>query len=202
MLKINDNNVDKCLIVVTGISSSGKSTLSRKLRDKLNDKLFVDLFSVDNFKEEIYEEIGFRNEIERQVLKTYALSKFKTSIICSMRKNVDVVIIEYVFDLSWQEFFNSVCDIYGYTLVIINCISRSFEDIWESKVKRDSNFNVRPKCLTAGAYIKDKLFVPKADLYSDEYKEIHRVEYNTNLYTSLEGDYIINDNEALTSIYT
>lgn len=175
------------MIIVTGISASGKSTLANKIKNTFN----IPLLSLDDYKVALYEKYGFKNDIERKILRKMAILNMKADIFLLMRENKKFI-IEYPFDSTWQEFFDYLVDEYNYKSVIINCNSRSFDDIWNSRIKRESDFEERPKCLTAQAYIKDKLYISNNKL-NDDYKEIKRKEYEEGKYTSLKGNIILDD---------
>lgn len=180
---------DHILYVVSGISASGKTTLAKRISEKLNCKLF----SLDSYKEQLYELYGFISEQERLILWNMAKYKFQAEITTTIR-NGESVIVEYPFDTSWQEFFNYLSKIYSYTLVIVNCNTRSFEDIWNSRVERDSNNSIRPLCLTARSYIKNKLYEGNGKL-NISYMIKKENEYYDGKYTSLCGDFITTDCE-------
>lgn len=120
-----------------------------------------------------------------------AIYQMKADMFLLMRENRSFI-IEYPFDSTWQEFFDNIIKDYDYKSVIINCNSRTFEDIWKAREMRDSNANTRPKCLTAQAYIKGELYISNNKL-NDNYKQLKRKEYIEGKYSSLKGDYIFND---------
>lgn len=179
------------LYIISGISASGKTTLAKTMQEKLNCKLF----SLDLYKEQVYEEYGFKNEIERITLWNMAKYKFQAEIT-TIARNQENIIVEYPFDVTWQEFFNYLSDKYNYILVIVNCMTRNFDDIWKSRVERDCNQDLRPLCLTAKAYIKNELYESN-DKINDNYKTKKGLEYFESKYTSLDGDYIISDGEMI-----
>lgn len=179
----------KTLFIVTGISASGKSTLAHKLGDMTG----YEIFSLDTYKEKVYEQYGFKNEYERKILWNMAKLEFEADIIITMRSKKSII-IEYPFDQSWQEFFDYISKEYDYITVVINCNTRDFEAIWNSRATRDSNFADRPKCLTASAYIKGELYESNQKI-NDQYKEVKRQEYMNEKYTSIKGNYVYSDKE-------
>lgn len=185
------NNSTKNLIVISGISGSGKTTLGQKLSKKLG----YTLLSLEDYKEKAYEAYGFKDEYERLILHDMAKCEFEASIIKEMRSEKGVI-VEYPFNTSWQQFFDKVTKDYNYKLIIINCSTR---DLWQSRTERDSNESVRPKCLTASAYIKDELYINNNKLNSD-YKLKQEKEYNDKKYTSLTGGIVLTDRELIEQI--
>lgn len=180
---------EKTLIIVTGISASGKTTLATKLKEKLKFKYFA----LDTYKTMMYEQYGFYNETERSILWNLSKNLFELDILKEMRKGKNLI-LDYPFDKSWNSFFESVSKTYDYTIIVINCNTRCFDDIWESRVSRDSS-NKREKCLTAQAYIKNRLYESNNKL-NDEYREIKRQEYINEKYTQIKGDKILTDLEV------
>lgn len=178
------------LYIITGVSASGKTTLATKAYKILKESVFL---SVDSYKQKIYEENGFINEQERKLLNQLAKDEFKKDLIIQMRNSSPDIIVEYPFSEEWQEFFQNVASTYKYTIIIINCNTKPFDDIWTAKVKRDKDKNARPLCLTAQTYIPKELYEPKYDLNSYDVKEIHRREYIDQIYNKLKGDYLFSD---------
>ena len=187
---IIERGVKMKLVIITGISASGKTTLSHKISNKP--------FSFDNYKILFYEKYGFTSEEERKRLWSLAKQAFIKDLELNLFNNLDTV-IEYAFDSSWQSIFNNLKDKYNCDLIVINCNTRDFDDIWESRCSRDSNILVRHKSLTASAYIKDKLYISNGKL-NLKYKEIKRKEYLNSKYTSLKGDRDYTDIEILNII--
>lgn len=182
-------NLKSSLIIVTGVSASGKSTLANKISEEYK----YSLLSMDDYKIKFYEKYGFISEFERKSLWNLAKKMFCADIISYVRKS-QTIIIEYPFDVSWQSFFDYITKQYKYKTVIINCNSRNFDDIWKSRLKRDLDYTNRSKCLTASKYIKDTLYESNGKL-NDNYKEIKKKEYENNKYTSIFGDIVISDRE-------
>lgn len=179
----------KMLYIITGISASGKSTLARELS---NTKGYP-MYSLDDYKQKIYEYYGFRNDTERKILWNMAKHKYQTDIMMAMRKE-GTLIVEYPFDSSWQEFFAYISEEYNYMTTVVNCNTRDFEDIWNARVKRDSNDRERPKCLTASSYIKGVLYESNHKI-NEEYKKKKEQEYKDGKYTCIKGDYVFSDKE-------
>lgn len=179
------------MLIITGISASGKSTLA----EKLGKKYYFNILSLDSYKVEIYEQYGFLNETERLLMRNLAICRFKADIIELARCN-KAIIVEYPFDSSWQEFFDFISQQYNYRILVVNCNTRNFDEIWNSRVTRDSDFTVREKCLTASVYVKDKLYKSNSKLNA-AYKEVKRKEYESGKYTSLQGHRVFTDKEFL-----
>lgn len=182
-------NLKSSLIIVTGVSASGKSTLANKISEEYK----YPLLSMDDYKIKFYEKYGFISEFERKNLWNLAKKMFCTDIISYVRKR-QTIIIEYPFDVSWQSFFDYITKQYKYKTVIINCNSRNFDDIWKSRLKRDLDYTNRSKCLTASRYIKDTLYESNEKL-NNNYKEIKKKKYENNKYTSIFGNIVISDRE-------
>lgn len=177
------------VIIVTGISCSGKTTLAKKLGERYG----YNVLSLDDYKVELYEKYGFLNETERCNLWDTARNLFCADIIKRCRGG-ETFIVEYPFDYTWREFFDYLKEQYETTLFVVNCNSRSFNDIWNSRVLRDGSLNdeVRPLCLTASKYIKDSVYESNEKLNTN-YKGKKHAEYMDGKYTCIVGDYVVSD---------
>lgn len=179
------------LIIFTGMSATGKTTLAGMLKEKYTN---IKYLALDDFKESVYEQYGFCNDSERKVLWNLAKQMFQIALTKEMRES-NIIIVDYAFDKSWNEFFENMSKTYRYKRVVVNFNTRDFESVWESRVNRDES-SERPKCLTASAYIKDKLYVSNGKI-NDEYKEVKRKEYEEGKYTNIEGDIVISDKKLV-----
>lgn len=180
----------KSIVIISGISASGKTTLAHKIQSQTG----YDVLSLDDYKVKWYEKYGFMNEFERKNLWNMAKYEFQADIIQSMRNGINII-VEYTFDKTWQEFFDLASQQYGYKTIVINCDSRKFDDIWKSRVSRDSDSSQRPICLTAKVYEKGKRYESNGKL-CEEYKETKHKDYIQKKYSSLHGNYVFRDNEV------
>lgn len=185
------SSITGLLIIVSGVSFSGKTTLAKDL----GRKYYYQVLSMDKYKVDVYDEYGFENEYERKILLEAARDMFQADIIKHARLGRSFI-VECSFDKTWQEFFNYVANKYDYNTLIINCSSRSFDDIWKSRVESDSLCTDRNKCLTASKYIKGKVYENNGKL-NDIYKFEKKREYDEGKYTSLQGDLVITDADLL-----
>lgn len=183
--------VPKHLVVVTGISGSGKTTLAKEIQERVGGVLL----SVDDFKQKEYEYSGFVDLDERYVLNDLAKCVFKREVMLCMRDGEETVIVEYPFSLEWGHFFASECAKYGYTLVVVNCNTAPFDEIWERRCVRDIDRNLRPMCLTAERYINGKEYMMDNKL-SEEHRKEQLERYKIGYYTSIVGDLNYTDEEA------
>lgn len=158
----------KTLVVITGISGTGKTTLASEMSKFLD----VEMLSFDDFKVQQYETYGFTNEQERLKLWNDAKMEFLRALKLRMFTGA-TVIVEFPFNTTWQEDFDILRRQYQYELVILNCNTRDFDDIWKKKVERDTNPDTRRDCLGADAYVKGRLCT-KRDAHNKEYVERHR----------------------------
>lgn len=184
MVKVCNRN----LFVVTGISGSGKTTVAHIVGKMINCEIML---SLDDYKVSVYEKYGFLNDTERKILWDCAKTQFQADIISGLRQGKNII-IDYPFDISWQDFFEYCSTRYHYNLVIINCNTRNFDDIWESRIERDFS-NSRHDSLTASKYIKGKIYVRNSKKYDCKKREQKQYEYKTGKYTSLLGDYEFTD---------
>ena len=72
------------LIIITGISGTGKSTLAKKLYNKIENST---LLSFDILTENIYDIVGFKNKAEKKSLQQLNANIYKNLIEeCMKRK--------------------------------------------------------------------------------------------------------------------
>ena len=181
------------MIVITGVSSSGKTTLSKLFEDKYDLKLY----SLDDIKVEGYEKYGYLNKIEHSILKNLGRYEMQARIISDLRSNDARLVLEYPFTKEWQNFFDYCREVYKTKLIIINCNTKDFEKIWDMHVNRDSvRFSdERHNSLHAKKYIRDSVYVQDKYILTDKYKEKLKNYYTNNKFCSLTGDFIFNDSE-------
>lgn len=177
---------NKVMIVITGISGSGKSTVMKELQETVSDKDTNVFLSVDDFKVREYEKYGFCNGIEKEVLRDKAVNAFKAEIIINARDRRNII-VEYPFAAKWQPFFNYIHDEYGYRLVIVNCNSRDFEEIWRKKVDRDFITDKRHPALVSDMFFDKDNYSSNIEC-SDDFKNKLYGLYISNYYNSITGD--------------
>lgn len=180
------------LIVVTGISCSGKTTLANKIKGFVKDAILI---SGDDYKVELYNQYGFNDKHEKAVLRELALAKFRAEIMLYARTGLPLI-IDYQFDLTWSRFLHFIRDRYSYTTIVIQCQSLSFDELWERRLKRDFNSLLRDRCLTASKYFLETGEYERDESKYDEISRIaHRESYESGKYTELKGHYTFQDNE-------
>ena len=178
----------KVMIIITGISGSGKSTVMRKLQEVVSSGDANAFLSVDDFKIREYEKYGFHNVVEKGILKDKAVDAFKTEVIMNARKGRNII-VEYPFAVKWQPFFDYIHDDYGYRLVVVNCNSRDFDEIWQKKVCRDNNADERHRALVADMYLDKDHWSPNFECSNDSKNELHD-QFISNYYNSITGDVV------------
>lgn len=177
-------NNEKALIVITGISGSGKTTILNDIK-KLNISKGTKFFEVDTYKVKEYTEYGFNNLTEKEILKKKAIDTFKADVIKTARNGANIV-LDYPFNKEWQTFFDYLHIEYGYLILVVNCNDRTFEDIWSHKVSRDSDSSKRHKSLISKMYIDDNHY-EETDELSDSNRSIEKGNYDTKYYNSIQG---------------
>ena len=83
------------LIIVTGISGSGKTTISKYIYNHYSDSTII---SMDTLKENIDDLVGFDNYEEKQVLKNIVYDTFIRLLTECMKRQDENIIIEYPFN--------------------------------------------------------------------------------------------------------
>lgn len=184
-------NVKNTLFVVTGMSGAGKSTLAKSFSEHTG----INYVSVDDFKTRIYEEHGFRNVGERKILNERAKQEFREYVVNCASQGVSLI-VDYVFDMSWQAFFDDIRNVYKYDVIIVYCNTVPFDTVWARRMERDMDKNKRNMCLKASVWLEGgNIYEIDPDAYSEESKERHRIDYMEGRWTSIHGDCSYTDEE-------
>lgn len=179
------------LIIITGISGSGKSTISKVIYNHYKKSTLI---SMDILKENIYELVGFYNYNQKQNLKKIVYNTFLKLLEECMNRNDENIIIEYPFNKTWENDFKSLLKKYDYNAITIRVKSISYDTIYERLNIRNNGSNRHPShsLINYNPKMKD-IYKSTNELKYDELKE----DYESNKYTSLNiGKTIdfINDN--------
>lgn len=180
----------KELVVISGISGCGKTTLAKKLAARHN----IYLLSVDVCKAELGTQYGFLTDFEKKIFNNTAEEHFKLQCITQMRTQ-ESVIVEYPFSSDWQAFFTECAKSYGYRLIVINLVSKDFKRVYNARVERDKQTD-RPKVLLCDAWIPNKVchYADDADVMDHMY-----AQWSYQSKTRLAGDetYCVNCEDEL-----
>lgn len=183
----NPFNKFNCLIVVTGLPGAGKTTLTYNM-----SKVFdIACLSLDEYKESESIKHGFNNKFERDIVFTLAKQSFKIDILNNVRLGLSLI-IESAFSKEWQDFFDYIVEVYNYDLIVVDCTSRNFDDIWDSRVKRDLSDD-RLQSLISEKFKDGKCIKRDTFLLSDAHKSLSKTQYDNGWFNSIQGDYHITD---------
>lgn len=124
------------LIIITGISGTGKTTLAKTLYKKIENST---LLSYDEFIESISDIAGFKNESEKKSLRLLNTRMYKKLIEECMKRKDEVIILETPFSRKWTKFFNKLIEEYNYDVCTINMFAQNFDIIWKRLLKREKS---------------------------------------------------------------
>lgn len=179
------------LIIVTGISGSGKSTISNYIYNHYKNSTLI---SMDVLKENIYDLVGFNNSEQKQNLKSIIYNTFAELLNECMRRNDENIIIEYPFNNSWENKLKKLVDKYNYKAITIKVKGKDYDTIFQRLDNRNNTKKRHPSHALTSYNLKEK------DKYKStnelDYEEL-KYDYETNKYTSINiGKEIvfINDN--------
>ena len=177
----------KKLIIITGVSGTGKTTLARILHEKLEDSI---LLSYDELSEKISDIIGFKNKDQKKHLSHLNISMYKKLIKESMEREDKIIILEKPFKREWKRILDNLIDKYGYKAYTVNIFAKDFETIWNRLLKREKLKKERHP-----AHYLDSYYYNKRNKYKPffEYKyETLKKEYDSLLSNSINLGKVIN----------
>ncbi len=179
------------LIIVTGISGSGKSTISNYIYNHYKNSTLI---SMDVLKENIYDLVGFNNSEQKQNLKPIIYNTFIELLNECMRRNDENIIIEYPFNNSWENKLKKLVGKYNYKAITIKVKGKDYDTIFQRLDNRNNTKKRHPSHALTSYNLKEK------DKYKStnelDYEEL-KYDYETDKYTSINiGKEIvfINDN--------
>ncbi len=170
----------KKLVIITGISGTGKSTLAKILYEKIENST---LLSSDKLKECIYDITGFKNIDEKNHIRTLKTDFYKKIIEECMRRKDELIILERPFKIEWKEFFNNLSTQYNYEMCTINMFAKNFDTIWNRLQKREYSKEERHPSHYLTSYCPKK---------KDKYEPYFEYNYNNlkNEYEELKSNSI------------
>lgn len=178
------------LIIITGVSGTGKTTLAKMLNKKLEGST---LLSYDEFIEKIYDMIGFKNKEQKKNLSALNIKIYKKLIEECMKRKDEIIILEKPFKTEWRDFLGHLTKKYGYQPYTINIFSKDFQTIWNRLLKREISKEDRHPAHYLDSYYFDKRneYTPFFEYEYDTLKE----EYDNLISNSINLGCIININD-------
>lgn len=124
----------KKLIILTGISGVGKTTLSKYIQNKIDG---VTVITLDSILERICEMIGFHDKKGKKRNRTVAFDCFRKMLELCMKREDKIIIVDYPFRSSWKDFFHKISCKYDYDVLTVKLYGETFEQIYERACVRD-----------------------------------------------------------------
>ena len=167
------------LIIVTGISGSGKSTVSNYIYEYYKNSTII---SMDVLKENIYDLVGFNNYEQKQNLKLIIYNTFMDLLDECMKRNDENIIIEYPFNNNWENKFKKLVDKYNYKAITIKIKGKDYDTIFRRLDNSNNSTKRHPSHSLTCYNLKEK------DKYKStnelDYEEL-KSDYETDKYTSI-----------------
>lgn len=167
------------LIIVTGISGSGKTTISKYIYNHYKNSTII---SMDILKENIYDLTGFDSYEEKQDLKNIVYNTFIRLLTECMKRKDENIIIEYPFNKKWEQIFKELVYKYNYDAITIKVKGKDYDTIFQRLNERNNSSKRHPSHSLTKYNLKEK----------DKYKSTNKLDYQElkhdyedNKYTSI-----------------
>lgn len=169
----------KRLIIVTGISGSGKSTISSYIYKYYKNSTLI---SIDTLKEKLCEVVGFYNYEQKENLKQISYNLFIELLNECMRRYDETIIIEYPFSKKWENKFKELIYKYNYEVVTIRLKGTDYDTIYKRLKERDNSFNRHPSHSLNNYNPKERKDYKSISTLS--YEQLKQ-DYESNKYSSI-----------------
>lgn len=164
----------KKIIIVTGVSGIGKTTISSYLYNHYKESTLI---SMDQLKESIYPLIGYKSKQEKNQLKDIVYSLFSSILEECMNREDEIIIVEYPFSQKWKIVFENLIKKYSYRAITINVKTNDYEEVFDIVNKRNNS--------------DQRNVVHSIDNYNPHKKSEYRSKNEIN-YNSWKEDYLSN----------
>lgn len=168
----------KRLIIITGISGCGKTTIAKKLYMHFEKSTVL---SMDTLRENIYDLVGFYSKAQKEALKEPTYEIFQTLLQICMKRQDETIIIEFPFHPRWQQVFENYLNVYQYTAITVHVYGIDYDDIYEKLQKRNNSATRHPAHSLAVYNPKyRKQYISKNELsYQSQKKDYENKKYTT-----------------------
>lgn len=167
------------LIIITGISGIGKSTISNYIYKHYKNSTLI---SVDTLKENIYEIVGFYNHEQKQNLNQLVYNTFIELLNECMKRKDENIIIEYPFSQKWENIFKELINKYNYKAVTIRLKITDYDTVYKRLKQRDNSINRHPSHSLNNYNPKKKKDYKSVSILS--YEQLKQ-DYESNKYSSI-----------------
>ncbi len=190
----------KKLIILTGISGVGKTTLANYIQSKIQN---VTVITVDTILEGICEMIGFHDKKEKKRNRTIALNCFKKILEECMKREDKIIVVDYPFKSIWKDFFDKISGKYDYDVLTVKLYGETFEQVYERACARDlsEERNIIHECDTYFPNREGNAIRRKVQS-EDVLRKIYESEARTDFIVGKELKLVNKDKESLEECFT
>lgn len=122
------------LVLLAGAPGTGKTYTSKIIKNAFQDFMYVPL---DEFKEHIYDEIGFDNVEQKEILDEKARQRFYQALQIMMSWN-KMIIGDYPFSYKQKPNIAKLIDEYHYNVITVR-LETDFQTLFKRQQLRDEN---------------------------------------------------------------
>ena len=181
----------KKLIILTGISGVG---------NKIEN---VTVITVDTILEEICEMIGFHDSKGKKRNRTIALNCFKKMLEECMKREDEIILIDYPFKRIWKDFFDKISCKYDYDVLTVKLYGETFEQVYQRGCIRDLS-NERSLIHETDSYdpSKKEKEIERKVQSEEVLRKIYESEARTDFIVGQELKLVNKDPESLEICFT
>lgn len=122
----------KHIVLLAGFPATGKTYMSNVIKEQYNSAMYI---SQDEFKELLYDKIGFDNESQKDEVVEMSRTMFYSAVNKSLEHN-DMLLLDYPFSHKQLPFLNSLKEKFDVAIMTIRLVG-DLDILYDRRVERD-----------------------------------------------------------------